>query len=554
MESRRDVSGWHVRWDDERARDFIAQGIWPEKTVADFAEERAEAHPDRVQIVDGDRNLTCRALVNEARCLARALKGRGLKPGQVVSFQLPNWYEATVVNLAAAMAGLVLNPVVSIYRDAEVGFILDDAGSRMIFIPESYRDFSYPEMMMRLRASWDSPLDVVVVRGDPGPFVAYEDLLAEGHADGPLPSVDPNAIKLIMYTSGTTGRAKGVLHTHNTIHAENWKTATKLGLESGDSTFNPSPVTHITGAIYALNLPWFRDIKTVLQDTWDADRAFDLLKSHRCTFSAGATPFLKGLVDVAERRGMTLTDLTIYMCGGASVPPSLIYKAAEVFPNCIPYRTYGMTEAPVLTYGPESRENVAQGAETDGEIWLSNVKVVDIKTGAPLPMGEVGEFLVRTPNMALGYARPEDNDAAYDEEGYFRTGDLGRLLDGGRCLEVTDRKKDLIIRAGENISAREIEETLLGHPSVADIAVVAMSNDVTGESVCAFLSFRDGESAGFADLVAFLGDAGLAKQKAPERMVEMDQLPRTSTGKIRKDQLRDLARGLSPDRTLTGLP
>jgi acyl-CoA synthetase (AMP-forming)/AMP-acid ligase II len=548
---KRDISGWDVRWDDEKAREYVDKGIWPNLTVGQYALLRKEQHPEKIQIIDGDRGLTCRELVDEALAMASALIRRGLKPGDVISFQLPNWYEANVINLAASLAGLVITPIVAAYRDAEVGFSLDDSGSKILFIPSSYRNFDYVEMARRLRSSLRNMPEVVVLRGDAGEFTKYHEFLADGIPHMPLPPVDPDAVKLVLYTSGTTGRSKGVLHTHNTIHAENYKTSSRLGLTPENCTFNPSPVTHVTGAIYALNLPWYGDIKAVLMDTWEPALAFERMQRHECTVAAGATPFLQGLVKVAEARGETLPLLRYYICGGAAVPPTLIYKAAEVFPNCIPYRAYGMTEVPSLTFGPHSRSDLHLAAESDGEIWMGEIKVVDLQHGEPLEEGEEGEFLVRSPNMALGYTHLQDNDAAYDADGFFRSGDLGKLVIDGRHVLVTDRKKDIIIRSGENISSREIEEILLKHEAVAEIAVVSMPSEKTGEAACAFIATADGVDLTFRQISEYLEDFGLARQKTPEHIVLLRELPRTSSGKVRKDVLRKKAAEFLPDRAIS---
>jgi len=548
---KRDIGGWDVRWDEVRAREYVSNGIWPNRTVGQFALQRREEHPDKIQIIDGERGLTCDQLVGEALAMASALMRRGLNVGDVISFQLPNWYEANVINLAASMAGLVITPIVAAYRDAEVGFMLADSGSKLLFIPSHYRNFDYVEMARRLRPGLRNMPEIVVLRGGSGEFTRYDELLADGVPHMPLPAVDPDAVKLILYTSGTTGRSKGVLHTHNTIHAENYKTTTRLGLVAEDCTFNPSPVTHVTGAIYALNLPWYADIKAVLMDTWDPVKAFELMQHHKCTMSAGATPFLQGLVKVAEARGETLPSLKTYICGGASVPPALIYKAAAVFSQCIPYRAYGMTEAPSLTFGPHSRSDLYSAAESDGEIWMGEIKVADLQSGEPVSDGEVGEFLVRSPNMALGYTRLQDNDAAYDAEGFFRSGDLGKLVIDGRHVQVTDRAKDIIIRSGENISSREIEEILLKHESVADIAVVSMPSAKTGEAACAFIATANNAELTYEQIREYLEKCGLARQKTPEHVALLRELPRTSSGKVRKDLLRKMAIEFIPDRAVS---
>jgi acyl-CoA synthetase (AMP-forming)/AMP-acid ligase II len=228
------------------------------------------------------------------------------------------------------------------------------------------------------------------------------------------------------------------------------------------------------------------------------------------------------------------------LCGGASVPPSLIYEAAKLFPNCIPWRNFGATEAPTMTRGPATRADLRFGAETDGQLYRADVKIVDMATGEALESGGEGEILVREPSMALGYAQPEDDEAAYDDEGYFRMGDLGRIVEGDHIL-CTGRKKDLIIRAGENISAKEIEDVLYLSPKIAEVAVVSMPSRRTGEAVCAFVVPAGTASVDLAEVTELIRKAGLARQKTPEHCQLVDELPKTASGKVRKDLLRQMA-------------
>ncbi len=544
FEVRRDVGGWNLRWDPRRAARARAGGDWPDRTVAQFARERARSHPDQIQLVDGEHALSCAELYRRAQRLAGHFVALGLQPGEVVSFQLPNWWEASVIDLAASMTGVVINPIVPINRDAEVTYMLNESRTRLFFVPESFRKFDYAAMFARIRPALASPPDCLLVR-DSAPGQSSFDRLLQAAAPLEEPrAVDPDAVKLLLYTSGTTGRPKGVLHSHNTFHADSIKMKQALGLRDRDVVFCPSPVTHISGYLWALNAPWSGDLPAVMLDVWDAERAFELMRTHRCAFMVGATPFLQDLVAVARRRGEGLPDLKSYMCGGASVPPSLIYEAATLFTNCIPYRTFGATESPTMTGPPASRADLRLAAETDGRLHRAEVRIVDVATGAGVAPGEEGEILVREPSMALGYARPEDNDGAYDEDGFFRMGDLGRLVEGDHIV-CTGRKKDLIIRAGENISAREIEDVLYRSGKIAEVAVVSMPSRRTGEAICAFVVPRAGCTLDLAEVAALVAAAGLARQKTPERVELVSDLPKTLSGKVRKDQLRDLARSFA---------
>jgi acyl-CoA synthetase (AMP-forming)/AMP-acid ligase II len=539
IEMRRDVSGFLIRWNPAVAAMAAETGDWPNRTVADFARERAEAAPDRIQLVEGDRTLTAGETYDMALGLAGWFDAIGLKAGDVVSFQLPNWWEANVINMAAAMLGVVVNPLVPIYRDGEVSYMLNASGSKLIFVPELFRKFDYRAMMRRIAGDLDRAVRVVTVRGSTGE--RFEDVLTAATPLAAPRTVDPDAVKLILFTSGTTGRPKGVLHTHNSVHADGMKMVPALGLTPSDMVFCPSPVTHVTGYLWVLNHPWLADIPALTMDVWHTARAFDLLQQYRCAFMLGATPFLQGMIDEARTRQERLPFLRQYLCGGAAVPPSLIYEAAEIFENCIPWRNFGASEAMTMTRGPETRADLRLGAETDGRLLHCDVKVVDLATAVPVMPGEEGEILVREPSMAVGYARVEDNEPAYDEEGYFRMGDIVRLVEGDHVL-VTGRKKDLIIRSGENISAKEIEDVLLDSGIVADVAIVAKPSPKTGEAICAFIVPRACGAPTLAEVDAIIASYGLAKQKTPEHLMLIDELPRTASGKVRKDVLREMAR------------
>ena len=539
VELRRDISGFTVRWNRRVAAMATAFGDWPDCTVAELARDRAASDPDRILCIEGDRSLSAGEIYRMACALAGWFDANGLRAGDVVSFQLPNWWEANVINIAAAMLGIVVNPLIPIYRDAEVSHILTASGSRLIFVPEVFRKFDYPGMMRRLADELPPDFRVVTVRGGGGE--GFEDLVKAPPLSGPR-SVDPNAVKLVLFTSGTTGRPKGVLHTHNTIHADGMKMVPALRLVDDDHVFCPSPLTHVTGYLWLLNHPWLAGLPAVTLDIWEPSRAFDLAERHRCAFILGATPFLRGLIEEAHRRNGSLPHLRQFLCGGAAVPPSLIYEAARVFDNCIPWRNFGASEALTMTRSPDSRSELRLGAETDGRLHHCEVRIVDLGTGVPLAEGEEGEICVREPSMAVGYAQPEDNTDSYDEDGFFRMGDIGRLVEHGHIL-VTGRKKDLIIRSGENISAKEIEDVLLASGAVEDVAVVSMPNAATGEAICAFVVAHQPPS--LAEIARIVADAGLARQKTPEHLVAIEALPRTSSGKVRKDLLREQARALA---------
>ncbi len=519
------IHGWSLRHDEAMARKWREQGWWCDETAGDVARRLASIEPDRTLIVDGEARLTVAQLVQHADLLAQQFLSRGIGPGKVVSFMLPNWHEAAVIYLAATLVGAVAHPVVPQLRDNEVDFMLADSGSRMILVPAQFRGFDYRAMMDRVNAGRGAPVETVVLRGDPGRHTPFSAMLAPVAEPQPLPKVDPDSVKMLMYTSGTTGRPKGVLHSHNSLHAlirqiqRNWHVA------AGDSFFVPSPISHIGGSIYAFEIPLLCGTSAVLQEQWDPAEAVAIIDRERCTHMAGATPFLDGLLGAAQAAQSRLPSLKVFICGGASVPPALIRRGRDWFERAGVTRVYGSTEVPVLTVGALEPGEEDMAAESDGRIGIADVRLAQ------------GEVTARGAQMLRGYLRAEDEAEAFAPDGFFRMGDLAREVPGG-YLVVTGRAKDIIIRNGENIAPKEIEDLLLDHPAISDIAIVGLPDPRTGERACAVIVPSGPENPDPAALAAFLGERGVAKFKWPEQVELRGELPRNAAGKVLKHVLQ----------------
>jgi acyl-CoA synthetase (AMP-forming)/AMP-acid ligase II len=509
-----------VRVEGDRAAEAYRRGLWVRATLADSLRDAAQRTPDRTILVDDGIRLDCQTLHQRASTLAHTLLAR-MPPGSVMSFMLPNWHEAAVIYLAATLAGMVVNPVLPSLRDRELHFILSDAGSRAIFIPADFGKHDYVAMLDRVSARMASPPEVVVLRGDAGRHTSYASLFTESGATG-LPVLSPDAVRMILYTSGTTGRPKGVLHTHNSIHALISQIGDHWRVDDGDVFLVPSPIAHIGGSIYAFECPLLLGTTAVLMERWDQDAAVGLMTTERCTHMAGATPFLVGLLTAAELAQTRLPDLKVFICGGASVPASLIRRAAAYFEPTAVSRVYGSTEVPVTTVG--ALGDPAHAAETDGHTGIAEIKLVD------------GEIRARGPQMLVGYLHPDDETGSFDDEGFFCTGDLGRWVDDG-YLVVTGRAKDIIIRNGENISPKEIEDILVGHAGIAEIAVVGVPDERTGERACAVIVASDQPAPDLADLGELLMRHGVAKFKVPEQVEIWDALPKNDAGKVLKHRI-----------------
>ena len=515
------------------------KGSYADQTLADRARVLADTLGDEKVFPNLESNVTFSSIFEHAKSLACALTEFGLVRGDVVSFQMPNWYEAAVINLACAVAGFVANPIVIIYRNAEVQYMLQDSAAKVFFLPEQFANFDFAGMMDDIAPACPDLQHVVYVRSPrPG---NYEQLLASGRGlDKHLDAPDANDVKLVLYTSGTTGRPKAVLHSHNTLMRVLDVCTRHWGIQPGDHVLMPSPVTHISGYCNGLELPFASQTRTVLMEKWNAVEALSLVKDFDVAGTVAATPFLQELTHLAKQEETALPSLRYVACGGAAVPPELVYNANEQFGQVCVFRVFGSSEAPLVTLGYQGQENTRAAAETDGKAVDYEIRIENDDGQAVAP-GEEGEILVRGPAMLLGYAKDEDTAAAMSADGFFKTGDLG-FLDANGALCISGRKKDLIIRGGENISAKEIEDVLHLIDGIGEASVVSIPHQRLGEGICAFIILNDGVAEDPQAILDAVMRSGLAKQKTPEKIIFAKDFPRTASGKIRKDQLRDMVK------------
>ena len=529
---------------------FRAAGHWRDRTVDHFLERAATLYPDTVAVIDGDRRLTFADVERESLRLAAALYDRGVRPGDVVSFQLPNSADAVVVFHAIHRVRGVANPIVPIYREREVGFILGQAGTTVAFVPGTHRGFDHVAMYASLRQRLPE-LDLVVTtdgRATDGQTVGLADLIASAtpemiEAVRALPPADPDDVCLLLYTSGTTADPKGALHSHNTLVFENMSMIDTFGLNERDVVFNPSPVTHVTGVNCALTLPFLLGAPVVLQDAWDPEVALTRVLEERASFMIFATPFLRGLLDAAVARGVRTPSVRYIICGGADIPDSLVTRSTEVLGTVT--RMYGATEGPSVTSANRFDDPYLRTG-TDGRVLSPTEVIVSEGAGGIAATGVVGEVLWRGPDTFLGYLDASLNDEAFTADGFFRSGDLAYFdADGG--IHIVGRIKDIINRSGEKISTHDVENELSEHPAVSEIAVVAGPDARTGERGCAFVVTRDAVDLTLEEVREFLSARGIAMQKVPESVFVVDSLPKTASGKIQKFALRDWTR----DRTTT---
>ncbi|WP_439686113.1 cyclohexanecarboxylate-CoA ligase [Cupriavidus oxalaticus] len=528
----------------------IAAGHWQDRTINDYLAACVRDRPDAPALtaLSIDRQaltrFTWQELAHMADRVAVGLSRLGIVAGDVVSCQLPNGWHLSVLYLACARLGAVLNPVMPIFRERELSFMLAHAQSKVVVVPKMFRGFDHAQMLRGLRDALPALRHVVVADGD-GDH-SFEALLSgpswEDASDAATilqcSRPGPDDVTQLIYTSGTTGEPKGVMHTANTLFSNIVAYAGRLHLTGDDVVLMASPMAHQTGFMYGLMMPVVLGAHAVLQDIWDPARAAALIRDEGVTFTMGSTPFLTDLARVVAESGVPVPSLRIFLCAGAPIPGALVEQARQALGAKI-ISAWGMTEnGAVTTTLPEDSDERA--STTDGRPLPGvSIRVVD-GTDADVPVGETGRLLVRACSNFGGYLkRPQLNGT--DADGWFDTGDLARL-DADGYLRISGRSKDVIIRGGENIPVLEVETLLYRHPAVAQVAIVAYPDERLGERACAFVVPRAGHDFDHAAMVDWLKGQKMALQYIPEKLVVRDALPATPAGKIQKFRLRDLLR------------
>lgn len=507
-------------------------GLYSNQTLPDAMAKGVQLNASKRLIFYSDSGTvayTVEELYERSVQLAGAFYRLGLRPGDVVGIQVPNWVEGCLALQAAMIAGVVVLPIVHIYGAAEVSYLLRESGAKALFLPDTWRNINYLERIVGLEDVSELEHIVVIGKAVPDGCVSWRDFNDLRTLDFPRPELDPDEVAMILFTSGTTANPKGVLHSHNSILAE-----LRAGGRKGGVVLSPWPAGHIASILGLLQL-YFAGSESVLMDVWDPAAAALLIERFGVTRSSG-TPFhVNSLLDAAARDARNISSLNEYMVGAAAVSPKIVERCDRL--GITTYRAYGSSEHPTITSGSID-DSPEQRARTDGTLNTGcQIQIVDDE-GNPLPVGEPGEILSQGPDQFLGYHREDYNEAAFYPGGWFRTGDIGCLDENG-FLTITDRKKDIIIRGGENIASKEVEGYLVEHYNIVEAAVVAAPDERLGEKVCAFLLLAEGGEISKEDIKAHFLSLQVAKQKIPERIEIVEELPRTPTGKVKKFELRD---------------
>ncbi|HJQ57942.1 MAG TPA: cyclohexanecarboxylate-CoA ligase [Vineibacter sp.] len=532
-----------------------AQGHWRDRLLTDLFDARVAQEPDKLGVIDGNSmtgkssRLTFRELAHRVDRLAAGLAALGVAKGDVVAWQLPNWWQFTALHLACLRIGAISGSLMPIFRERELSFMLGLAEAKVLVVPRSFRGFDHAAMARALRPSLPHLRHVLVIGGEgTDGFEALLNARAPERTDILRLFADrqpaPDDVIEVQYTSGTTGEPKGVMHTSNTLLAQVDGFVERLRLSSDDVVLMASPMAHQTGFLYGLIMPAMLGATAVLQDIWDPRRAAAAMAAERVTFTMGATPFLSDITELVSGGGHDVSSLRVFVSAGAPIPRALVERAGPALGAHI-VSAWGMTENGAVTMtGPEDPPD--KTVNTDGACLPGmEIKVFDTD-GKALPSEVEGQLKVRGAHNFVGYLkRPQLY--GHDEEGWFDTGDLARI-DADGYVRITGRAKDLLIRGGENIPVVEIEGLLFRHPDVQEVAIVGMPDPRLGERACAFVVPRPGAKLSLSELTQFLGQHKVARQYLPERLELVADLPRTPSGKVQKFKLREMAKGFTPAR------
>jgi cyclohexanecarboxylate-CoA ligase len=536
-----------------------AHGHWRDEVMGDYLDRCRADIPDKTAVVDfncergRETRLSYREFAARVDRIALGLGDLGVEKYDVVSCQLPNWWEFSALVLACMRIGAVVNPVMPIFRERELEFMLGFAETKLFVVPQKFRGFDHAAMARAIRAGLPR-LERVLVVGGEGEESFEELLLGDRPAEraswfaARRPQADD--VMELIYTSGTTGEPKGVMHTANTLLSNLRPYAERLNLGGDDVVLMASPMAHQTGFMYGLMMPVMLGATAVLQDVWEPARAAAVIKDERVSFTMASTPFLADLTDKVAQGGCDVASLRIFLSAGAPIPRVLVERATRTLGAHV-VSAWGMSEnGAVTTTRLDDADEKA--FHTDGCLMPGMEARVVGPGNEPLPAGAEGILKVRGCSNFVGYLK-RPNLFGHDADGWFDTGDIARI-DADGYVRITGRAKDIVIRGGENVPVVEVEDLLFRHPAVQAVAIVGMPDARLGERACAFVVPKPGENFRFADMVAFLQQQKLAKQYFPERLEVVDELPRTPSGKVQKFKLRELAKEFAAMRACVRRP
>ncbi|MDZ6712477.1 medium-chain fatty-acid--CoA ligase, partial [Escherichia coli] len=538
-----------LTFNEQRRAAYRQQGLWGDASLADYWQQTARAMPDKIAVVDNHgASYTYSALDHAASCLANWMLAKGIESGDRIAFQLPGWCEFTVIYLACLKIGAVSVPLLPSWREAELVWVLNKCQAKMFFAPTLFKQTRPVDLILPLQNQLPQLQQIVGVDklAPATSSLSLSQIIADNTPLTTAITTHGDELAAVLFTSGTEGLPKGVMLTHNNILASERAYCARLNLTWQDVFMMPAPLGHATGFLHGVTAPFLIGARSVLLDIFTPDACLALLEQQRCTCMLGATPFVYDLLNLLEKQPADLSALRFFLCGGTTIPKKVARECQQRSIKLL--SVYGSTEssphAVVNLDDPLSRFMHTDGYAAAGV----EIKVVD-DARKTLPLGCEGEEASRGPNVFMGYFdEPELTARALDEEGWYYSGDLCRMDEAG-YIKITGRKKDIIVRGGENISRREVEDILLQHPKIHDACVVAMPDERLGERSCAYVVLKaPHHSLSLEEVVAFFSRKRVAKYKYPEHIVVIEKLPRTASGKIQKFLLRkDIMRRLTQD-------
>ena len=538
-----------LTFNEQRRAAYRQQGLWGDASLADYWQQTARAMPDKIAVVDNHgATYTYSALDHAASCLANWMLAKGIESGDRIAFQLPGWCEFTVIYLACLKIGAVSVPLLPSWREAELVWVLNKCQAKMFFAPTLFKQTRPVDLILPLQNQLPQLQQIVGVDklAPATSSLSLSQIIADNTPLTTAITTHGDELAAVLFTSGTEGLPKGVMLTHNNILASERAYCARLNLTWQDVFMMPAPLGHATGFLHGVTAPFLIGARSVLLDIFTPAACLALLEQQRCTCMLGATPFVYDLLNLLEKQPADLSALRFFLCGGTTIPKKVARECQQRGIKLL--SVYGSTEssphAVVNLDDPLSRFMHTDGYAAAGV----EIKVVD-DARKTLPPGCEGEEASRGPNVFMGYFdEPELTARALDEEGWYYSGDLCRMDEAG-YIKITGRKKDIIVRGGENISSREVEDILLQHPKIHDACVVAMPDERLGERSCAYVVLKaPHHSLSLEDVVAFFSRKRVAKYKYPEHIVVIEKLPRTASGKIQKFLLRkDIMRRLTQD-------
>ncbi|HBK2361511.1 medium-chain fatty-acid--CoA ligase [Escherichia coli] len=538
-----------LTFNEQRRAAYRQQGLWGDASLADYWQQTARAMPDKIAVVDNHgASYTYSALDHAASCLANWMLAKGIESGDRIAFQLPGWCEFTVIYLACLKIGAVSVPLLPSWREAELVWVLNKCQAKMFFAPTLFKQTRPVDLILPLQNQLPQLQQIVGVDklAPATSSLSLSQIIADNTPLTTAITTHGDELAAVLFTSGTEGLPKGVMLTHNNILASERAYCARLNLTWQDVFMMPAPLGHATGFLHGVTAPFLIGARSVLLDIFTPDACLALLEQQRCTCMLGATPFVYDLLNVLEKQPADLSALRFFLCGGTTIPKKVARECQQLGIKLL--SVYGSTEssphAVVNLDDPLSRFMHTDGYAAAGV----EIKVVD-DARKTLPPGCEGEEASRGPNVFMGYFdEPELTARALDEEGWYYSGDLCRMDEAG-YIKITGRKKDIIVRGGENISSREVEDILLQHPKIHDACVVAMPDERLGERSCAYVVLKaPHHSLSLEEVLAFFSRKRVAKYKYPEHIVVIEKLPRTASGKIQKFLLRkDIMRRLTQD-------